>query len=873
MMGSDVEFSTGLPGLDRILKGLIQGDNVVWQVSSIKDYVKFVNPLCANAIAQEKKLVYFHFAKHEAILDEKSGADIYHIDPTNSFETFIAEIHKVIRDKGNGVFYIFDCLSDLTVDWYSDQMLGNFFMLTCPYLYDLETIAYFALRRNHHSFHATSSIVKTTQLFLDIYRHKEKLFVRPLKVQQRYSSKMFMLHAWEGDDFLPVTDSLTISEILTSTPWSGIESASVQLDIWNRTFNKAEEILAKQRTGNTTEKDVNEIEQHLMRMILARDTLIFNLISKYFTLSDLLGIGKRMIGTGLIGGKSVGMLLSRAILKKNNQKLADKLEMHDSFFVGSDVFYTFLVENGCWRMLWQQSDLDSIVSNAFMTRRRILMGIFPEHIIKKFADMLDYFGQSPILVRSSSLLEDNFGNAFPGKYESVFCANQGSRHKRLEDFLSAVRTVYASTMSEKAIAYRFNRGILEQDEQMALLVQRVSGSLYKNLFYPHIAGVGYSFNPFVWNDSIKPESGLLRLVFGLGTRAVDRSDDDYTRVIALSAPHKRPESDDDEACRFAQRKVDVLDLESNRLVSRDFNEIAQYCSDIPIRLCATEIDNPYCSDNANKKQHSYKMLTFDILLSNTSFAADMRELLKTIRDAYDHPVDIEFTVNFISSDQYKINLVQCRPLQINGGGAMPESPSAIDDQDLIFHIKGPVIGNSRLENIDRLIYVAPSVYGQLTLTERYHVARLIGIINHLQNKDNPKTIMLIGPGRWGTSTPSLGVPVSFVEINNVSMICEIVTMRDHLVPDVSLGTHFFSEIVEMDMLYLALFPDQKGNILNERFFNESTNLFSQLLPGESKWSDVIKVIDIDKQQNNNALKLNANTIKQEVFCYLEKMDA
>jgi len=869
MMGSDIAFSTGLPGLDRILKGLIQGDNVVWQVSSIEDYIEFVYPLCAQALKQEKKLVYFHFAKHQAILDEQSGAEIYLIDPASSFETFIAEIHRVIREKGLGVFYVFDCLSDLTVDWYSDQMLGNFFMLTCPYLYDLETIAYFSLRRNHHSFHATSAIVKTTQLFLDVYRHKEKLFVRPLKVQQRYSSKMFMLHAWEGDDFLPVTDSLTISEILTSMPWSGVESASTQLDIWNRTFNKAEEILAKQSIGNTTEKDVHEIEHQLMRMILARDTRIFNLISKYFSLSNLLEIGKRMIGTGLIGGKSVGMLLSRAILKKKNKKLADKLEMHDSFFVGSDVFYTFLVENGCWRVLWQQSDLDSIMSNAFMTRRRILMGTFPDHIMKKFADMLDYFGQSPILVRSSSLLEDNFGNAFPGKYESVFCANQGSRHKRLEDFLSAVRTVYASTMSEKAIAYRFNRGILEEDEQMALLVQRVSGSLNQNLFYPHIAGVGYSFNPFVWNDSIKPESGLLRLVFGLGTRAVDRSDDDYTRVIALSAPHKRPEADD-EACRFAQRKVDVLDLESNRLVSRDFNEVAQHCSQIPIRLCATEIDNPYSAKNSNQtQQHSYKMLTFDFLLSNTSFANDMREVLKTISDAYEHPVDIEFTTNFISSDEYKINLVQCRPLQIKGGGSMAEPPACIDDNDLILHIHGPVIGNSRFENIDRLIYVVPSVYGLLTQTERYHIARLIGKINNLQNKNNPKKIMLIGPGRWGTSTPSLGVPVSFVEINNVSIICEIVTMRDNLVPDVSLGTHFFSEMVEMDMLYLALFPDQEGNTLNERFFEYSTNVFSQVLPSELKWSHAIKVVDVNKQKNNKELKLNANTLKQEVLCYLE----
>ena len=160
--------------------------------------------------------------------------------------------------------------------------------------------------------------------------------------------------------------------------------------------------------------------------------------------------------------------------------------------------------------------------------------------------MLDYFGQSPIIVRSSSLLEDNYGNAFAGKYESVFCANQGPHAKRLQDFLSAVKTVYASTMSEKALRYRAQRGLLDRDEQMSLLVQRVSGGCYGSLFFPQIAGVGLSRNPYVWSECIDPAAGVVRLVFGLGTRAVDRSDDDYTRIVALNAPERRPESDFDE---------------------------------------------------------------------------------------------------------------------------------------------------------------------------------------------------------------------------------------------------------------------------------------------------------------------------------------
>ncbi len=154
--------------------------------------------------------------------------------------------------------------------------------------------------------------------------------------------------------------------------------------------------------------------------------------------------------------------------------------------------------------------------------------------------MLDYFGQSPIIVRSSSLLEDSYGNAFAGKYESVFCPNQGPHHRRLEELLGAVKTVYASTMSEKALRYRAQRGLLDQDEQMSLLVQRVSGVGYGSLFYPQVAGVALSRNPYVWNECIDPAAGVVRLVFGLGTRAVDRTDDDYTRIVALNAPAAPP---------------------------------------------------------------------------------------------------------------------------------------------------------------------------------------------------------------------------------------------------------------------------------------------------------------------------------------------
>ena len=865
------QISSGLPGLDHIVGGVLAGDNIIWQVDAVEDVLPFIAPFCQHATKTGKKLIYFRFAKHKPLVSEESGAEIHHLHPEEGFESFLFDVHRVIEQSGRGAHYVFDCLSDLVADWYSDQMLANFFLLTCPYLYDLETVAYFLLLRNRHSYYATSPITETTQLFLDVFRYREETYVRPLKVIHRYSPTMYMLHMWKGAEFVPVSESVVISEILSSVPRPELESGGAHLDIWNRTFAAAQSAQEALATGESSEKEVTQYFHRLLRMAISRDERILDLCKKYFTLSDILGIGKRVIGTGLIGGKSVGMLLARAILSRKFEQWPEIREMHDSFYVASDVFYTYLVRNGCWWVRASQRIPDTFLKGSSEARRQILRGSFPDFLVKQFSDMLDYFGQSPIIVRSSSLLEDNFGNAFAGKYESIFLANQGPRVKRLEDFMSAVRTIYSSTMSERALRYRARRGLLDRDEQMALLVQRVSGSQNGNLFYPHLAGVGFSYNSYVWSEEIDAEAGVLRLVFGLGTRAVDRSDDDYTRLVALNAPAKRPELAFDNVSQFAQRKVDVLGLSANQLVSLDFSEVAQKNADFPIERFASRDARMerYAKERGIKSTFPW-VLTLDGVLGQTAFVRDMRKILRVLRDAYAYPVDIEFTTNFLRDGTYRINLLQCRPLQVQGGGTIIDPPEDVREEDVILRAEGAVIGQSRLCNIDWLIYVVPSAYGQLPLRERYAVARLIGRIVQLIGTHDRRTIMLLGPGRWGTTTPSLGVPVSYAEINKVSILCEIVAMRDDLVPDVSLGTHFFNEIVEMDMLYLALFPDRDSNRLNEAFLRQAPNRLRDLLPDISEANlEIVRVVDVEDLPGNTSMAVNANTVEQKVVCYLE----
>jgi len=871
-------FSTGLPGLDRVLGGILPGDNIVWQVDTIGDYQTLVTPYVEAALRASETIIYFHFSDCESLIPEGGNVRVFTFRPEDGFERFVASVHRVIGEAGRGAYYVFDCISVLADCWYSDQMLGNFFTLTCPYLFDLETLAYFALFRNHHSAHAIDPITTTTQIFLDVYQHKN-CYIRPLKVQHRYSSTMNMLHCWKGKEFAPVSDSVVIAEIMTSAKWSGLHSDR-RPGFWERAFLDAQEVVDEVQADLRPETDKQAPFEHLVPMVITRERMMCDLARQYLTLEDILDVRRRMIGTGLVGGKAIGMLLSRAIIRRSSPALAGILEDHDSFFIGSDVFYTYLVRNGIWWTRRRQHNTNDFYENATRARRLIITGAFPEHTIRHFQEMIDYFGQSPFIVRSSSLLEDNFGNAFAGKYESVFCANQGQRSQRIEDFLAAVRTIYASSMSERALRYRDRRDMLEQDEQMGLLVMRVSGKTYGKNFYPPVAGVGFSFNPYVWSKDIDPHAGVIRLVFGLGTRAVDRSDDDYTRIVALNVPDRRPEHSLDQVKQYAQRRVDYIDLKANRLASGYFQDMIDTCDPRSIELL-TAVDRQAARHARESGAHGARattpsrILTFDSLLKNTDFIATMGEMLRVLHRAYNHPVDIEFTVNFDEAGQYRINLLQCRPLQVQGATGIVLPKTEVRDADRIIAARSAVVGQSRVTGIDTFIYVVPEVYSKLPIQERYEIARLLGRINRaLREKNGEGVTMLLGPGRWGTNSPSLGIPVSFSDINGVSILCEIVTMRENLIPDVSLGTHFLNELVEMDMLYLALFPSHVGSYLDkDRFLRAPSDLLN-LAPAAAKWQDAVKVIPAASLvSGDESIMLTADALEQEVNCFVTDVAA
>jgi len=854
------KISTGLASLDKVCNGLRLGDNVVWQVDEIDDYKLFAIPYAEKALLDSRRLVYMRFARHEPILKPGQYSEIYTLDAYSGFESFSAEVHKIIKHEGKEVYYVFDCLSDLQSAWANDLMIGNFFMITCPYLFELDTVAYFSLLHNSISFTTIARIRETTQLLLDLYNSNGSLYVHPLKVWNRYSPTMFFPHLLKDTELKPITNSVDATRLITHIQKKGSESTLRKLDYWDRIFLKIEDLI------NTPEEieEIESIHAQLSKALISRDDRILALARKTFTLEDFLLIKDRLIGTGFIGGKTIGMMLARKILGSLKDPGIDAImEPHDSFFIGSDVYYSYIVQNGWWKLFMEHKTDEKYFSSAEALHKKMLHGNFPETIKEKIQQLIEYFGQSPIILRSSSLLEDGFGNAFAGKYESYFLVNQGTPEERFEKFLEAMRKIFASTMDVDALSYRLQRGLHKLDEQMALLVQRVSGSYHDDYFFPDIAGVGLSYNTFVWKKTMSSEAGMLRLVLGLGTRAVNRTDGDYPRIVALDDPLTKPHGGIEDARTFSQHKIDLLNISNNTIETQHLSELTEKVLINHLDLMATR-DTETEALMRDQGMHNKKswIINFDTLFEKSSLAADMSKILTSLESAYDYPVDIEFTVNFVSDGTYKINILQCRPQQTKWQSKPVNIPKNIPDKNILFSSVGNFLGGNISQPLSRIIFVDPYGYGSLSQTQQYDIARLIGKLNRLSNDRNNKPVMLMGPGRWGTTTPSLGVPVRFSEINNISVLVEIALMRDDFIPELSYGTHFFQDLVETDIFYVALFPDNKQVIYNVSLLEHLNNNIGNIVEDGIKYQDVVKVYD-----DLDSLFLMSDITSQKLCCF------
>lgn len=841
IMAAFDRIKSGIPEMDSALDNIRLGDNVVWRVSDLSEFKLFMEPYLKQAKEDKRNIIYFRFASHEPLVEDCPEVKTIEVPLSHRFETFTVDIHNAIEREGYDAFYVFDCLSELQAAWATDLMMGNFFRVTCPFLFILDTVAFFPIIRGKHSVQAINKILDTTQLFIDVYSDKKNIYVRPEKVWNRSSDTMFLPHTYEPETgaFRPILDGVKSSRFYQALGLAQRSAEEQYSDSWDRFFNRAKVL-------NENSIDISEQCSRMCNIMMTRDSKMREMVKKHFTAEDYFAVRDHMIGTGMIGGKSCGMLLARAIIRNKEPEISEVLEPHDSFYVGSDLYYTYIVDNNLWDLRIKQRTEEGYFSLAEEFASKLMEGTFSDAMREQFVRIIEYYGQDPYIIRSSSILEDGFGNAFAGKYESVFCANRGSLEERINEFEHAIKIVYASTMSLSALDYRKRRGLDGRDEQMALLIQRVSGSYYGSYYMPCAAGVGYSYSPYRIMKDTDPTVGMLRLVMGLGTSAVDRTEGSYPRIVNLDKPEKSSYSSSADKHKFSQGKAEVINMSDRQLEKLSYEKME---ADIPKYLEKILLEHDTEAESRLRemgRRREVKFISCKGLVTNKTLMDQMKNMLRTIQEEYEYPVDTEFTINISENGEYSIDLLQCRPLQVQTGKSGTVVPTDIPEERILLESKGASMGMSKTSELDIIVYVDPVKYYNMPYKEKDLVAKMIGKINwHFRDMD--KHMMLIVPGRVGTTSPELGVPTAFSDISAFDIICETEESKAGYNPELSYGSHIFQDLVEAEILYTAVFHGEKTLHYSPEKLAESKDMIEEFKP-TNVLKDIVHIYDVSDKK-------------------------
>ncbi|MFH2001464.1 MAG: PEP/pyruvate-binding domain-containing protein, partial [Planctomycetota bacterium] len=651
--------------------------------------------------------------------------------------------------------------------------------------------------------------------------------------------------------------------------WIQEDKISSLARVVNRSLSLAEVADAIRRYQNLVNNDEEIVSANkrgiavsLIRRFLGDQLQYINVAKNFVGVRDFSRLLKTMIFSseshGKLGGKGAGVYLAAQILKMKGreEEILSDVKTPKTWYITSDVQHHFMQYNNFDEVIEQKyKELSQVRVEYPHIIQTFKSGLFPPDIINSLSVALDDFGDRPLIVRSSSLLEDRFGSAFSGKYKSIFLVNQGSKQKRLEALTDAIAEVYASVFGPDPIEYRIERGLLDFNEEMAILIQEVVGHIVGRYFLPSYGGVAFSNNEFRWSPRIKREDGLIRLVPGLGTRAVDRLSDDYPMLIAPGQPALRANASQDEILRYSPQRIDVLNLDTNRF---ETIEVEAFVKEVGNALPGLgQIISIY------KDGHMYEpmalsfeidgkpVVTFERLISNTRFVKRMKTILNTLEEALGTPVDIEF-----ASDGRDFYLLQCRP-QCYSKNARPAPIPRDIPKDRILFSANRYISNGWVPDITHVVLVDPDAYGNLPdRASLIAVGRAVGQLNKLLPK---RQFILMGPGRWGSRGDiKLGVNVTYSDINNTAVLVEIAVQKGKYLPELSFGTHFFQDLVEANIRYLPLYPGDEGVVYNESFFRHAHNLLPTMLPEYANLAGVVKLIDIPANTDGQILRVLMN---------------
>jgi pyruvate,water dikinase len=664
---------------------------------------------------------------------------------------------------------------------------------------------------------------------------------------------------------------LTTEQILSNIQkWIQEDRLSFLVQVTNRNLSLAEVGDAIRRYHHISAEGIElppaskrGVLVSLIRRFLSGQPEFISIAVEHLEIDDFYEILDHIVfspeSQGKLGGKSTGLFLAKHILGRAAGSLDHfgEIRVPKTWYITSDGLLSFLSYNNLNEVVEQKyKDINQVrleyphIIQAFKSSR------FPTDIVQGLSVVLDDLKDQPIIVRSSSLLEDRLGSSFSGKYKSLFLANQGGKQERLEALKDAVAEVYASTYGPDPIGYRSERGLLDFAEEMGIMIQEVVGTRVGRYFMPSFAGVAFSRNEFRWSPRIRREDGLLRLVPGLGTRAVDRTGDDFPVLIAPGNVALRVNVTPDEVVRYAPRRMDVINLETNTFETVEVKGLLRECgAGIP---AIDKIVSVYDGQTLRRPLGQIAdfgkddlVVTFEGLVGHASFVPQLREVMRVLEEKLQTPVDIEF-----ASDGSHFYLLQCRPQSSTEGAGPTHIPADIPKEKLLF-LANRYISNGVVPDITHIVYVDPLKYEDLPGQAAFvAVGRAVGRLNKLLPR---RRFILMGPGRWGSRGDiRLGVRISYSDISNTALLVEIGRRKGDRLPDLSFGTHFFQDLVEADIRYLPLYPDDPGSLFREEFFRGSPNILARVLPEFAGLEDTLRVIDVPEATGGRVLRVLMN---------------
>ncbi len=615
----------------------------------------------------------------------------------------------------------------------------------------------------------------------------------------------------------------------------------------------------------------------LLRRFFTEDIDFINVARDRVSVGHFLGLARRVLHApeshGKLGGKSAGLFLAERILEEAaaREPLLRGIKVPRTWYIASDAVLAFVRHNNLEEVYDRKyMDVEQVRQEYPYVVHVFKSSHFPPELVTALGAVLDEVGNAPLVVRSSSLLEDRTGAVFSGKYKSLFLANRGTKQQRLEALQDAVAEVYASIFGPDPIEYRAERNLLDVHEEMGIMIQEVVGQRVGRYFLPAFSGVAFSNNEFRWSPRIRREDGLVRLVPGLGTRAVDRLTDDYPVLFAPGQPALRVNSTAEEAVRYSPRMVDLIDLDSNSFATVEVTQLLRECGNqLPMvrRSVSLVEDDRLRAPSAAGVDYARveAAVTFDGLARETPFLTRIGTVLRALRERLGAPVDIEF-----ASDGTDLYLLQCRPQSRSAGSAAAVIPHDLPEDRVLFRAHR-FVSNGRVPELTHVVYVDPDGYAALPDDEVRGVGRAVARLNTLLPK---RQFILMGPGRWGSRGDiHLGVSVTYSDINNSAVLAEIARRKGKYIPDLSFGTHFFQDLVEAEIRYLPLYPDEPGGFLREQFLLGATNLLPELLPDFAHLASALHVIDLPRETGGRILRVLLNGDADEAVGFFTEPDA